>query len=554
MMRRAAETFAEWRKKVKDEELRSELEAMASDEKTAENRFYKDLQFGTGGLRGELGAGTNAMNIYTVGRASAGLAQYVLSQGGGAVAVCYDTRRKSALFARRTACVLAGRGVRVYLAKECMPTPFLSFAVRHLGAAAGVMITASHNPAQYNGYKVYGSDGCQITDGAAAEISSFISREDYFGKQDDDFDTLSAAGKISYIEEEVETAYLAAVRRLGLCSAEGLRVAYTPLNGTGYRLVPKVLEEIGASICPVPEQSMPDGEFPTCPYPNPEKEEALALGLKYAREDKADILLATDPDADRVGVAVNAQGTFVRLSGNEVGVLLMDYLLGERAAQGKLPENGVVVKTIVTTSLAEKLAAHYGVRLIDVLTGFKYIGETIGRLEKDKSGTFLFGFEESCGYLAGDYVRDKDGVAAAMLIAEMAAHYKRKGKTLAARLAELYAQFGACSGKLLTFVFGGAEGAEKMAALLEELRRDLPKSFAGRTVERFTDYLASEKTGLPRSNVLRFDMRGARVIVRPSGTEPQMKVYLEASENEKANAELLCALEKEMRERFSSRG
>ena len=372
MIRRAAETFAEWRKKVKDEELRSELEAMASDEKTAENRFYKDLQFGTGGLRGELGAGTNAMNIYTVGRASAGLAQYVLSQGGGAVAVCYDTRRKSALFARRTACVLAGRGVRVYLAKECMPTPFLSFAVRHSGAAAGVMITASHNPAQYNGYKVYGSDGCQITDGAAAEISSFISREDYFGKQDDDFDTLSAAGKISYIEEEVETAYLAAVRRLGLCSAEGLRVAYTPLNGTGYRLVPKVLEEIGASICPVPEQSMPDGEFPTCPYPNPEKEEALALGLKYAREDKADILLATDPDADRVGVAVNAQGTFVRLSGNEVGVLLMDYLLGERAAQGKLPENGVVVKTIVTTSLAEKLAAQTGGDLYEIRSASPY--------------------------------------------------------------------------------------------------------------------------------------------------------------------------------------
>ena len=547
--------YETWLEKAEDGALKEELERIRADEKAIENKFYKELQFGTGGLRGEIGAGTNCLNIYTIGKATQGVADYVKSMGGKAVAVSYDSRINSDVFARRAASVLAGNGIRVYLVKELMPTPFLSFATRWFHADAGIMITASHNPAKYNGYKVYGSDGCQITDEAAAKITRFIEPVDCFAVKAGDFDRYVSEGKIEYIKEEVEEAYLEAVQKQSVWKAEGLKITYTPLNGTGYRIVPKMLSRMGLKeVNIVKEQGKPDGHFPTCAYPNPEKPAAMALGLEYAREAGSDILLATDPDADRVGIAVRTSDGYKLMSGNEVGALLEDFLLARRQENGTLPADAVVIKTIVTTGLGEKIAAKYGARVINVLTGFKYIGEQIGKLEKaGKAESFILGFEESYGYLAGSYVRDKDAVVAVMLIAEMASYYKERGKTLAERMEELYAEYGTYAHKLLTFEYAGASGAKKMQELLKELRQEQPKEIAGLKVEGYVDYLSQTQRELPKANVMQYDLEGgAQAIVRPSGTEPQIKVYLTAAKTPAENARELMELESAMKKLLSA--
>ena len=544
------DVYKEWTEKVRDGALRAELASVAGDEKEIENRFYRELQFGTGGLRGIVGAGTNCMNIYTVGKATQGVADYVKGSGGDTAVISYDSRIGSDVFARCAACVFAANGIRVHLVRELMPTPFLSFAVRYFHAAVGVMITASHNPAKYNGYKVYGGDGCQITDHAAAAITDSIGRVDCFSVDPEPFERYVERGMIAFIGEEVEEAFLRAVSERSVCAEDGLRVVYTPLNGTGYRIVPKMLARIGVQdVRLVREQATPDGNFPTCPYPNPEKPEAMALGLQYAAEAEADLLLATDPDADRVGIAVRDGAEYRLMSGNEVGVLLMDFLLSVRKAEGTLPKVPVVIKTIVTTRLAERVAQAYGVTLVNVLTGFKYIGEQIGKLERaGRAQDFVLGFEESYGYLAGSYVRDKDAVGACMLIAEMASCYKKQGKTLAQRMREIYAQYGTYAHKLLTYSFPGAEGAERMRRLLAAVRKESPRQLAELPVLQTTDYLTQTDFDLPKSDVLQYDLAGgAQVILRPSGTEPLIKVYLTVSGDPAENAAKLTALEEAVR-------
>ena len=544
-------TYKIWQDKTEDDTLQEELKKIAGDEKAIENKFYKELQFGTGGLRGEIGVGTNCLNIYTIGKATQGVADYVKSTGGKTAVISYDSRINSKVFARRTACVFAENKIKVFIVRELMPTPFLSFATRYLKANVGIMITASHNPAKYNGYKVYGSDGCQITDRAAAEITGYIAKVDCFSVKAKEFEDYVSEGRIEYIGDDAEEAYLQAVERQSLGKAEGLRITYTPLNGTGYRIVPKMLRRVGIDdVNIVKEQGLPDGNFPTCPYPNPEKPAAMKLGMEYCKAANSDLLLATDPDADRVGIAVKTENGYELMSGNEVGVLLIDFLLFLRKKAGTLPENAVVIKTIVTTKLAEKIAKKYRVTLINVLTGFKYIGEQIGKLEKNsREGDFIFGFEESYGYLCGSYVRDKDAVVAAMLIAEMASYYKKQGKTLSQRMKELYEEFGTYSHKLLTFEFSGAEGAQKIQQLLKKLREDPPEEFAGKKVENAIDYLTQEKYDLPRSDVLQYDLEdGAQVIIRPSGTEPQIKVYLTVAQTPEENKKNLALLENKIRE------
>ena len=545
--------YQDWLKYTEDQALRVELEKILGDEKAIENKFYKELQFGTGGLRGEIGVGTNNLNIYTIGKATKGVAEYVKNHGGKIATVSYDSRINSDVFARRTACVLAENGLKVYIVKELMPTPFLSFATRYYGAEVGIMITASHNPAKYNGYKVYGSDGCQITDIAAAEITKYISKVDCFSVKTQNFDNYLLEKKIEYITEETEEAYLRAVETQSVCSAEGLKVTYTPLNGTGYRIIPKMLSRIGVkNLNIVTEQAKPDGNFPTCSYPNPEKPAAMQLGIQYAEKADSDILLATDPDADRVGIAVKTEDGYKLMNGNEVGVLLLDFLLTLKKENNTLPENAVVVKTIVTTKLAEKVAAKYGVKLINVLTGFKYIGEQIGRLEKlGRERDFVLGFEESYGYLAGSYVRDKDAVVAVMLIAEMALYYKKAGKTLWQRMTEIYSEYGTYTHKLLNFEFEGASGAREMQALLKQLRENTPTNIAGKKVMGYIDYLTQTEYDLPKANVMQFDLEDdAQIIVRPSGTEPQIKVYLTVAQNKEENEKLLNLFDIKLQETF----
>lgn len=548
-----SDAYALWMECVRDKTLRSELEKISADEKAIENKFYKELQFGTGGLRGEIGVGTNCLNIYTIGKATQGVAAYVNSIGGKIAVISYDSRINSDVFARRAACVFAENGISVYIVKELMPTPFLSFATRFYKADIGIMITASHNPSKYNGYKVYGSDGCQITDAVASAITRFIADVNCFAVKTGDFSAYVRLGKIRYVDDQAEESYLQAVEKQSVCKAEGVSVTYTPLNGTGYRIVPKMLARMGVHANLVKEQAMPDGNFPTCPYPNPEKPAAMELGIRYASHAGSDILLATDPDADRVGVAVKTPRGYQLLSGNEVGVLLMDYLLSERKKKGTLPCGAVVVKTIVTTKLAEKIAQKYGVTLINVLTGFKYIGEQITKLEKEEhADRFILGFEESYGYLSGSYVRDKDAVVAVMLIVEMVSHYKRQGKTLADRMEEIYHEYGTYSHKLLTFEFSGADGAKKMESLLKRIRESIPKEFAGMKVMDCIDYLTQRRYDLPKSNVLQFDLeRGAQVIVRPSGTEPQIKIYLTVAGMPSDNVRDLALLEESVKKLFS---
>ncbi len=531
-------------KAVADPDLKAELADVAGDEEGKNDRFYRDLEFGTGGLRGVIGAGTNRMNVYTVKKATQGLAEYILSGNvEKSVAIAYDSRIKSDYFARSAAEVLAANGIKVYIYKELMPTPMLSWAVRHLGCGAGIVVTASHNPAKYNGYKVYGSDGCQLTLDAANAVLSKINNIDIFsGVKSADFDSAVNDGSISYIGDDAIDAYLAKVKEQGLhtdlVAQSGLKVVYTPLNGTGNKPVRRILKEIGVKdVVVVPEQENPDGNFPTCPFPNPEIKEALQRGLNLCEKENPDLLLATDPDCDRVGIAVPDGDHYELFTGNEVGALLLEYICRERIALGTMPKDPVAVKTIVTTNITRAICKKYGVELREVLTGFKFIGEQIGFLEAEgHQERYIFGFEESYGYLAGGYVRDKDAVVASMLICEMAAFYRTKGISLIEARKRMYDEYGVYYNKLDNFTCEGASGMERMNEIMGSLRKESPKTIGGVKVLSVSDYKASTMTDaatgavtkltLPQSDVITYDLEdAASVIIRPSGTEPKIKVY-----------------------------
>ena len=546
--------YQRWLERVTDAELLEGLKRM--EESAIEDAFYRDLAFGTGGLRGVIGAGSNRMNVYTVAKASQGLADYLAKRFSTPSAVIgYDSRLKSDVFARVTAGVLAANGVQVHFWPQLTPVPTVSFATRYLRASAGVMITASHNPAKYNGYKVYGADGCQVTVEAAAEILSEIEKLDLFdGVKRADFDACLHDGRIRLISDEVLAAFLEAVKAQSALFGEEARkdiaIVYSPLNGTGYVPVTRALRELGYTrLTLVEEQRLPDGRFPTCPYPNPEIREAMELGIAYAGRLGADLLLATDPDCDRVGVAVrDRSGGYVLLSGNETGLLLLDYLCAQRMKHGAMPADPVMIKTIVTTDMAERIAAHYGVKTINVLTGFKFIGEQIGRLEaQGRLNSYVFGFEESYGYLSGPYVRDKDGVGAACLICEMFSYYAARGVSLLDRLEQLYADYGYCLNTLHSYTYDGSAGFARMQAVMQGLRGGVA-SFGTRKVLRVLDY-AEGLDGLPKSDVLKFILEGGcTLVVRPSGTEPKLKLYLSVSAQsreaaQEAEAELLRSAE-----------
>lgn len=551
--------YTRWLKyAVEDKDLIGELKEMQEDGARQEDAFYRNLEFGTGGLRGVIGAGTNRMNIYTVAKASQGLAEYVKKHGGQkkGIAVSYDSRIKSDVFARVAAQVFAGNGIQVYIYDELMPTPCLSFAVRSLGCAAGIMVTASHNPSKYNGYKVYGSDGCQITTEAAAAILDEIEAVDIFeGISKMNFDEAVDCGRIRWISSEVTADFVDCVKSQSVLEPQDaadrdVAIIYSPLNGTGLKPVLRTLKESGfTNITVVKEQEAPDGHFPTCPYPNPEIREAMALGIEYAKERDADLLLATDPDCDRVGIAVkDDQGNHVLLSGNETGMLLLDYICSRRRANGTMPENPVMIKTIVTIDMAERIAAHYGVETKNVLTGFKFIGEQIGLLEQaGQERRYIFGFEESYGYLSGSYVRDKDGVDAAFLICEMFAYYKAQGIGLWQKLEELYQTYGYCLNTLHSFVFEGAAGFRKMKDIMASLRRGV-ESIGDKKVLKCLDY-SEGLDGLPKSDVLKFILEDhCSAVVRPSGTEPKMKVYLSVSaENMEKASEIEVGMQESLK-------
>lgn len=543
-----------------DFDLGKELRDIADDEDAIKERFAVSLKFGTAGLRGTLGAGTNRMNIWVVRQATQGVANWVKTQGGTqTVAISYDSRLKGWTFAKDAASVLAANGIHVRIYDELMPVPALSFATRYYNCNAGIMVTASHNPAKYNGYKAYGPDGCQMTDDAAAIVYDEIQKTDVLhGANYISFAEGVEKGLIQFVGEDCKKALYEAIEarqvRPGLCKTAGLKLVYSPLNGTGLVPVTKVLTDMGISdITIVPEQEYPNGYFTTCSYPNPEIFEALQKGLELAEKTGADLMLATDPDADRVGIAMKCpDGTYELVSGNEMGVLLLDYICQGRIEKGTMPKNPVAVESIVSTPLAEAVAEHYGVELRHTLTGFKWIGDQIAKLEADgEVDRFIFGFEESYGYLAGPYVRDKDAIIGSMLICEMAAYYRSIGSSIKQRLEEIYAQYGRYLNKVDSFEFPGLSGMDKMAGIMESLRKDAPKEFAGHAVVKVTDYEDTASTGLPTANVLRYDLDdGAVVIVRPSGTEPKIKTYFttkgkdlaEATEEKDALAESLKPL------------
>ena len=520
---------------LEDADLTAELNQIAGNDEEIKERFAVSLKFGTAGLRGVLGAGSNRMNIYVVRQATQGLANWVKTQGGKQlVAISYDSRIKSDLFARTAACVLAANGIHVRIYDALMPVPALSFATRYYGANAGIMVTASHNPAKYNGYKAYGPDGCQMTDEAANIVYAEIQKTDILtGAKTMDFDEAMQQGLIEYVGEDCKEALYDAIKacqvRPGLCHTAGLKLVYSPLNGSGLVPVTRVLRDIGISdITIVPAQEHPDGNFPTCPYPNPEIFEALRLGLELAEKSGADLMLATDPDADRVGIAIRCKdGSYELVSGNEVGVLLLDYICVGRLEKGTMPKNAVAVKSIVSTPLADAVAASYGVEMRNVLTGFKWIGDQIASLEaQGQVERFIFGFEESYGYLAGPYVRDKDAVVASMLICEMAAYYRSTGSSIKERLEEIYAQYGRYLNQVDSYEFPGLTGMDRMNDIMAFLRNHPSHAIDGIPVTRIVDYKNPAETGLPAANVLIYTLEnGSTVVVRPSGTEPKIKVY-----------------------------
>ncbi len=520
---------------LEDCDLKPELMKIKDNDTEIADRFAVALKFGTAGLRGVLGAGTNRMNIYVVRQATQGLANWVRTQGGSqTVAIAYDSRLKSDVFAKTAASVLAANGINVRIYDALMPVPALSFATRYYKCNAGIMVTASHNPSIYNGYKAYGPDGCQMTDDAAAIVYEEIQKTDVLtGAKTMSFARAVNEGIIKYVDDECKEGLYSSIEacqvRPGLCKTAGLQLVYSPLNGTGLVPVTTVLKHMGIEdVTIVKEQEYPNGYFTTCSYPNPEIFDALKLGLECARETGADLMLATDPDADRVGIAIKCEdGSYELVSGNEVGVLLLDYICAGRIEKGTMPEKPVAVKSIVSTPLADAVAAHYGVEMRNVLTGFKWIGDQIARLEADgEVDRFIFGFEESYGYLAGPYVRDKDAVVGSMLICEMAAYYRSIGSSIKQRLEEIYAEYGRYLNKVDSFEFPGLTGMDKMAGIMDSLRNEPPASFDAYKVTEFIDYKDTASTGLPGANVLRFNLDGgASVIVRPSGTEPKIKTY-----------------------------
>ena len=562
------EKYLEWiSKDLEDKDLTAELESVKGNEEEINDRFYRDLEFGTGGLRGVIGAGTNRMNIYTVRKATQGVADFInRNYEHGSVAISYDSRIKSDVFAKEVARVCAANGVKAYIYPELMPTPALSFAVRELKCSMGVMITASHNPAKYNGYKAYGPDGCQITNETAdAVLANILSVNEFDDVKTVGFEEALADGRISYIGSDVVESYYANVLKQSIHSeivkTSGFKVVYTPLNGTGNKPVREILKRIGIQdVTVVKEQELPDGNFPTCPFPNPEIKQALELGMKYCEETGSDLLLATDPDCDRVGIAVKWNGDYKLLTGNEVGALLLDYVASQRIATGTMPKAPLAVKTIVTTDLCECIAKKYGIELLNVLTGFKFIGEQIGRMEqKGEEGNYIFGFEESYGYLAGTYVRDKDAVVASMLICEMAAFYSKQGKNLVEVLNSLYETYGYFLCTQQSFAFEGEQGMANMKKIMTALRSNPAKEIGPDKVLGFGDYIASvhtdmttgEKTEilLPKSDVLMYELEnGCKAVIRPSGTEPKIKIYYFVNrENEAAAREK----EKELQQSFT---
>ena len=563
--------YALWcEKATADADLLPEHESVKGNEDEILDRFYKNLEFGTAGLRGVIGAGTNRMNIYTVNQATQGLADYLNEDfKNPSVAIAYDSRIKSDVFARSAACVLAANGIEVYLYPELVPTPMLSYAVRTLKCSSGIIITASHNPSKYNGYKCYDPNGYQMTDAAAAKTYAYIQKVDMFsGVKTTDFNEALAEGKIRYIARDVFEGFYEEVLKAQVnpevCKASDLSVIYTPLNGTGNLHVREILKRIGIrDVTVVPEQELPDGNFPTCPYPNPEIRQAFERAIALSETKQADVLLATDPDCDRVGIAVLDGGEYKLMTGNEVGAMLTEYVLSTLSAQGKLPQNPIVVKTIVTSRLVAKIAENYGAETADLLTGFKYIGELVTKLEeKGEADRYIIGMEESYGYLRGTHCRDKDAVVASMLICEMAAYYKAKGMSLYDFMQSIYKKYGLYLNTLLNFNFEGAAGMQKMADMMNALRENLPKEIGGEAVESITDYKASVckdlTTGgetavdLPKSNVLQYRLAGEdSVIVRPSGTEPKIKIYITSVADTRENAQAKAdAIAKDMEKRL----
>ena len=547
-------------RKLYDPDLTEELKSIQNQPDEINDRFYRNLEFGTGGLRGVIGAGTNRMNVYTVRKATQGLANYLNKHGKApSVAIAYDSRIKSDVFARESAAVLAANGIRAHLYPWLSPTPTLSYAVRSLHCDAGICITASHNPAKYNGYKAYGSDGCQITLEMADEVLSEINSLDIFEDvKYTDFENAVKSGKISYIPDGVIDSFLEEVmkQRVFTEKCSGLKVVYTPLNGTGRVCVTRILDMIGVQdVTVVPEQEFPDGTFATCPFPNPEIKEALQKGLDLCEKVQPDLLLATDPDCDRCGIAVNQHGRFVLMSGNEVGVLLLDFIARGRLKNGTMPTNPVAVTTIVSTDMVTAVAKEYGIEMRRVLTGFKYIGDQIALLEeKGEADRYIFGFEESYGYLSGGYVRDKDAVDASMLICQMAYDYKKQGMTLVDAMDALYRKYGYYENSQVSSGFEGEDGMIQMEKIMENLRAKAPKEVAGCKVAGWSDYETSQRCdggamsaiALPKSNVLEYRLEnGSKLTVRPSGTEPKIKIYISAKG---ANGEESAALVEKLKE------
>ena len=552
--------YRRWCRQVKEDYLLEELNAIKDNDREIEDRFLLNLEFGTAGLRGVLGAGTNRMNIYTVAKATQGLANYLLSEEEHPkVAISYDSRNRSREFAKISARVLAANGIKVYIYSTLMPVPMLSFAVRNTGSSAGIMVTASHNPAKYNGYKVYGPDGCQMTSESADKVLGEINKLDIFKDiKKVDFEKALEEKTIEYTPDSVINAYyewcLGQMMRKDIFKKEPLQLVYTPLNGAGNLPVRHVLKTAGLeNISVVKEQEMPNGNFPTCPYPNPEIKEAMALGLEQAKREKADILIATDPDCDRVGIAVKEAGDYIMLTGNQVGILLVDYIAKTRKELGTLPKNPILVKSIVTSSLADRVAKSHGVETVNVLTGFKYIGDTIKKLEeKAEKDRFILGFEESYGYLVGTEVRDKDAVVATLIICEMAAYYRSIGSSVYKALQEIYQKFGFYLNKVDSYTFEGLRGMDKMKEIMSALRANPLMKLGDYEVEAREDYKTlvhkDEKTGrvtdikLPSSNILVYMLQGGhQVIIRPSGTEPKIKVYYSIKGKDRREADMIKA-------------